>query len=665
MKYVRFSVVLSVLIIAYIASQIPHALFFVVTPLWLLGPGYLTERYLRSRSGPRPLIVRLTLWLTLSLALIPLIYLWTTTLGLALRTPALLVTTALLALGLVYYGWRDLAHVHWPARRAGCIIPLLGVELLLLTAWKRLQEIAGLAFPPWVDAVHHALMIRVVSETGRAPYSLQPYLPIDPFAYHWGYHAVAATLLQSTHLSLPTLMLWLGQLLAISYTIVLAGAAYALWQRPLAAVVAGSIVSLVSLLPAYYLSWGRYTLLAGLLLVPAVMLASLELLRSRGWRSLALLSLLLAGLSLIHFVAFSLALLWCAAAWLVQPDDLPQRGRTLRSFALVGGLTLLLTAPWIGLLLRQTAAVSTASSPLRIVGSDYNSMPLELLWLPGNRMLVVGALVAAYLGLRQRSGSTMTVLLWTLLVLCCANPVWFGLPYLSFFNNRIVVLALFLPAGLLLGSGAALLDDGIRHWLNRRLAPLDRPLAMDEPVGALQGPLAATRLLRSWPILCPFLIAASLLWSARYLLPRDLVLNQGLVFAHPDDLDAISWAAENTPSDARFAINTDGWLYDINRGSDGGWWLLPLAGRQVSTPPVIFTYGDPTYVQATKQQTAELRDAAGASPAELAALMDRGHFGYAYATPGGRIFDRDRLRGSPLFQEVYHNATVSIFRRQF
>ncbi|MBA3945645.1 MAG: hypothetical protein H0X37_13895 [Herpetosiphonaceae bacterium] len=661
----RPCVVLGVLISAYLASQLAHGLFFVVASLWLLGPGYLAERYLRSRSGPRPLIVRLTLWLALSLALIPLVYLWTTTLGLALRGPALLIATALLALGTVPYGWRDLALARWPSRPTEWMMPLLLVELVLLTAWKRVREIAGLAFPPWVDAVHHALMIRVVAETGRAPFSLQPYLPIDAFAYHWGYHAVAATLLQLTDLSLPALMLWLGQLLAIAYAGVIAGATYTLWQRPRAAVVAGGVASLVSLLPAYYLSWGRYTLLAGLLLVPAVMLASLEMLRDGGWRSLAILTLLLAGLSLIHFVAFCMALLWCAAVWLTQFDGLRQMRRTLRQFVLVGVLTVLLTAPWIVLLIRQTMTVSSASSPLSIAGGDYNSMPPELLWLPGNHMLVISALVAAYLGLRRRSRATLALVLWTLLVLCCANPVWFGLPYLSFFNNRIVVLALFLPASLLLGAGVAMLDDGIGHWLERYIVRAEQLLAVGEESRTERRKPVVERLRPICPLLCTLLVAGGLLWSARYLLPRDLVLNQGLVFAHPADLDAITWAAEHTPPDARFAINTEDWLYDINRGSDGGWWLLPLAGRHVSTPPVIFTYGDAAYVTSVKQLTAELRDAAGASPEQLAAWMDRGHFGYAYATTGGRIFDRDRLRGSPLFQEVYRNAAVSIFRREF
>lgn len=46
--------------------------------------------------------------------------------------------------------------------------------VLAISGWLRAVQIADLALPAWVDSVHHALMIRVAAETGRAPWTLTP-----------------------------------------------------------------------------------------------------------------------------------------------------------------------------------------------------------------------------------------------------------------------------------------------------------------------------------------------------------------------------------------------------------------------------------------------------------------------------------------------------------
>src|SRR5262249_27555641 len=147
------------------------------------------------------------------------------------------------------------------------------LAILALTLWTRFKQIEGLALPPWVDSVHHALMIRVAAEHGQVPYSLRPYLPVDQLPYHWGYHVFTAAIMQLSGLPLTQAMLWTGQALNTLQALVAGALAAHLWRRPLAGVVAALVVGLISIMPAYYLSWGRYTQLAGLLLLPPLAVA--------------------------------------------------------------------------------------------------------------------------------------------------------------------------------------------------------------------------------------------------------------------------------------------------------------------------------------------------------------------------------------------------------
>jgi hypothetical protein len=157
----------------------------------------------------------------------------------------------------------------------------------------------------------------------------------------------------------------------------------------------------------------------------------------------------------------------------------------------------------------------------------------------------------------------------------------------------------------------------------------------------------------------PFLVFALAIWCATQF---RSVIRPDTVLATAADMRAVAWAARETPGDARFVVNTAGWLADVDRGADGGWWLLPLAGRQVSTPPVVFNYGPEAYVRSVKAETSWLRGGAGADPTALAAFMREHRYSYIFATGRGNSVDAQKLRTSALFNEVYREDDVSIFR---
>jgi hypothetical protein len=66
------------------------------------------------------------------------------------------------------------------------------LALLLIAFAVRLLAVRDLAFPPWVDASRHALITAVMTDQGQTPSSYAPYLPVDRFPYHFGYHTLSA-----------------------------------------------------------------------------------------------------------------------------------------------------------------------------------------------------------------------------------------------------------------------------------------------------------------------------------------------------------------------------------------------------------------------------------------------------------------------------------------
>lgn len=612
----------------------PPGALLVVLPLLLLGPGYLAQQWLwpDAPSGP---LVRPALWAGLSLSLTALLYLWATTAGLALSRPALQVLAAGAALACAWRLWRAAGARPQPRRPDWASLGAAGVLLALvgLTVWTRFAQIRGLALPVWVDSLHHALLIRVAAERGQAPLELAPYLPVERLPYHWGYHVFYAALLQLSGVELPDLMLWAGQILgALAAPAAGALAAY-LWRRPGAGLAATLVVGLVSIMPAYYLSWGRYTLMLGVLMLPATLIAVVETARAPTWRRALCCGLLLAGISLVHFIVFVFVLLWCAAALLAYA---PPRGwwRAALALAGAGALVALLTAPWL-LLLAGRAQPGTGISATHVAGnSTYNAMPAELLWASNNRLLAALAAAGALLGMLARRRAAAALPLWCLLSVVAANPVWLGLPYLSFVTNEMVAICMFLPLSTLIGGGAALLDG----WLREGQPPA---------------------LARLWPAAAAAALLGLALWSARGF---ESVVRADTVLAGPDDRAAIAWVADSTPPEARFLVNTAGWLGNVDRGEDGGWWLLPLAGRQVSTPPVVYTYGQGAYVRDVKRQTAWLRDAKEPAPPQIAAFMRANGYQYVYATVGARLLAPALLLQSGLFEELHRQGRVSILR---
>ncbi|HEY3231041.1 MAG TPA: hypothetical protein VGJ87_17575, partial [Roseiflexaceae bacterium] len=530
------------------------------------------------------------------------------------------------------------------------------LAILALTFWTRFYQIKDLALPAWVDSVHHALMIRVAAERGQAPYSLHPYLPVDQLPYHWGYHVFAAALMRLSGMPLGETMLWAGQVLNALQALAVAALAAFLWRRPFAGVVAGLVVGLLSIMPAYYVSWGRYTQLTGMLLLAPLMIAWRAGLHAPSRGRFVCVAVLLAGLSLIHFriLVFALAFMAVSGAiWAFEAGWVRLRSRFWYATG-AAALALALAAPWLWVIAVRTLLPAVARPQNLVAEAGYSGLTAGLLWAGHNRWLIALALAAALWGVLRRSRVAAEQVGWVAVLALLANPALVGLPYTWLLTNDVVVISLFIPVGVLLGGGACMLMT----WLESRCWATDGRRPTDDGIiDVVSGRWSVVS--RRWPFVrgaIVIAIGALALWGA-----WDLrsVINPDTVLATQADVAAIAWADANTPADARFLVNAAPWL-NIQRGADGGWWLLPLAGRWVSAPPILYIYGPPDYVREIGELNKSIIGFRQGQEQQIYDLIDRERITYIYlgARPGP--LSAAVFASSGAFEKVYQRDGVTI-----
>src|SRR6185436_11126088 len=318
---------------------------------------------------------------------------------------------------------------------------------------SRLLAIRDLAFPAWVDSSHHFAIARLLEESGRVPTDYLPLLPVQHFIYHFGFHALAVTFHWLTSLSLMETFLFFGQVLNGLMPLAAYALVAGLTTRPRAGLVAAFFVGLVSFFPGYYLSWGRYTQLTGLLIMaPALALVwqnvintqiAVSLVRSFG--KLITLAVLSAGLLLSHYRAFAFFVIfvWVAVA-------AGNRGGWKRVM-LAGAGGLLLTFPWLVRLGLQFGAPVLSAPANLAAAAGYNAFPITYFQSGLEKGWLRLALLAVGWGVFRLERVVIVTAGWVVVTFALLN---IG-PGTWLVNNNAWAITLFLPGSLLLGWGIA------------------------------------------------------------------------------------------------------------------------------------------------------------------------------------------------------------------
>jgi len=551
-------------------------------------------------------------------------------------------------------------------RRDGQAMPVAFAFLSFLIAATRWVHVRSFVLPPWVDSVHHTMIVRLLLARGSLPETLAPFIPGAPFDYHWGWHACVAFMGWARGLSDPIdvarLVLVSGQLLnaLVPAAVYLAG--MTLFRSRSAGVFAALLAGLVSWYPAYYAAWGRYTQLGGLFLLP-VALALLWRAVRRPSAGLVLLSAICAaGLFLVHVRVFLFFVICAPFLLFMGPRE--NFGRRLAALATAALLAGALVAPWITRLARSESARSLVVAQTRETRESwgaYNEVPLDLLWSPHNRELFAIA-SGGLTGIAGIGGMSVPARVasagWMLLIFglsewrrrrlvappapwgplaflfascaavaCTLNLDRFGLPPVRIAPNSSAVISLFLPASLAGGGWLA--------WLLRRSLPPRHVRAV-----------------------AAVLIAAAAAWGAWTM--RDIVTEK-TVLAGAKDLKAIEWVRANVPKGARFAVRSQPWNQGTWIGRDGGYWLTVLTDRESVLPPALYPMiRDRREVEKIDAFHRLFSEAATLEGPIEKALLDAGVTHLFIGEAAGPL-DAASVRRSPLARPVYEDGPVAVF----
>lgn len=587
-----------------------------------------------------------------------------------------------LAAGLLVWGGarfrRRPSRAAAPTRRAwhfGAAQVSLAV-LLALTLWTRLAEIRDLEIPFFGDSVHHSMIVRLFQLQGGLPDNWLPFAPLASFSYHFGFHALTAAIAAVADLAAPRAVLVSGQLLMVLQILTVYTLAAGLTRRPWAGFGAALAAAGLSPMPAYYLNWGRYTQLAGQVLLPVAVLLAVRAMTARGRAGQGAAMLLAAGLFVTHYlvagfygllmVGWLLVVGWGAAIGRIRPKGHmgpigpirpigPMRGlgrtknidRSLNLLRLgtLGLGALLLMAPWLprlgrGLILKSATSLATT----RVADPDVYGVLADgwAMWRPDALARNVGwpLIVAAGLGLvvvfllrrhepvgtadaLSPKGLAVLGLLWLGLLLLATYPWLLGLPITGILKDFTVAIAAYLPLGLVVGGGMAALAERVASTGRRA----ERALALAAVV-----------------------LAVAVAWRGRA--ARD----DSFRLVLPDDLRAMAWIREHTPPEARFLVSSfAAFGQTVQAGDDAGWWLPLLAPPRGSTLPPI-TIGleasvEPGYREAVNQ-LAGLWRADLDAPATVRALSAAG-VTHAFVGVTGKVLDRARLAASPCWEPLF------------
>jgi hypothetical protein len=258
-------------------------------------------------------------------------------------------------------------------------------------------------------------------------------------------------------------------------------------------------------------------------------------------------------------------------------------------------------------------------------------------------------LVVVGIGFWRREKGAILIGLWWFACLLAGNPYWLGLPGTGVINSFTILIAVYIPASLLLGAAASWLGE-----FRTTKQDLKKNIRLSFSLGATL-----------------ILLGASI-WGALQRINEVQPAQYALV-TRPDIL-AARWIVENTLAEEKLLVNSfPAYNNSLVVGSDGGWWLPLLTGRQNTVPPINYVFEKdpwPGYLEQVNSLTFAIREKGILDRDVTLMLKDRG-ISYVYVgqlqgsvNSGGPLFTVEQLLDDPGFYPVYHQDRVWIFKIQ-
>jgi hypothetical protein len=586
-----------------------------------------------------------------SLAVTPLLMLWTSVMKLKWTTKSVEIAAGILIAIFIYrliyngislYKTRSLVHITVTPENSlllkqghaqKTITSLALILVFLATLTTRLVMIRDLATPAWVDSVHHALITSLILDKGAFPATYQPFIDISSSAYHAGFHSIAAAFTWLSQLDLARSLLILGQVLNALTVFSIYLLAKAFTRSPGVGLFAAIISSSLTPMPAYYTSWGRYTELTGLLLLPVIIMLIQSWIDNVAPRKtiwiIASGAISAGGLFMIHYrvLAFMACLVFLLLIFHILRNPSSGQFHVARLLLIVSSMAILgiiLTLPWFiqafrTSLLPYITTVTTSSVPL-FQGFTWSYLASAL----GKQALVLAGLGVVW-GIIKKQRLPFIMIAWVILLFFLANLGALKLPGGEMVNISSVEIMLFIPISIL---GGYFIHELLAQW--KEIIP--NRLAVPS-LGILV-------------VFSGFVVFL----GARQLVP---ILNPITILTRNADLQAIQWISENIPASETIVINPFAWGYGLYAGNDGGFWISPLSGRKSLPPPVLYGISpEASQINSFSQQVISLAP----DPTALWELMHSYQLHYIFIGARGGVFFPGKLTASNLFSTLYHQA---------
>ena len=214
------------------------------------------------------------------------------------------------------------------------------------------------------------------------------------------------------------------------------------------------------------------------------------------------------------------------------------------------------------------------------------------------------------------------------------------LPGTTMMQSFAILIALYIPVGLVVG------------WL------------ISEIVGS--GKAGERQILVAMAVLVAAIFGA--------VGQRSIPIPDIVAYVTRPDMLAMAWIREKLPDDAHFLV--EGVIYQKTSiiGSDAGWWLPLLAGRQNNIPPQYATMEKPIQPDYTKRMTALAKNLQISSPgsSQGVALLCGEGLNYVYIGQqegeaalrflgSPQLFSPDAFISSQYYRLLYHQDRVYVF----
>jgi len=592
--------------------------------------------------------------LGISLGLIPVLMLWTTIFNIKWTNKGVLFV----AIFLVVLFFARVIHINIQAKKYTqnnypsedhLTHPLYGNKHRLLTSIVllliflatlsiRLIMVRDLATPAWVDSVHHALITRQIISFGAYPSSYAPYWDINPASYHPGFHSITAVFTMLSNLRIDQSLLIFGQVLNALAIFSVYLFTKVLTHSSLSGLFAALITGFLTPMPAYYSSWGRYTELTGLLILPVafalILLLPEKLTAKQYYRIIFLCAIVSGGLFLVHYrvtVFFGcLILSYFLINMLMGKKPTNNKAWSLLLIFVVAFAAVLLVFPWM------VQTIKSIVYPI-IKSPGTNTIPFfqDFSWAfltaaLGKLSLVLSGLGLIW-GMLLQKRFPYLLLLWTVILFLLANLYTLQLPGGGLISNLSVEIMLFIPISVL---GGFFIDQIIISW---------KDLIPQRFILLSVGPIV-------------FLALLVVYTGAKQLIT---IINPITILSRNADLPAIEWISNNIPENETIVINPFLWGYGLYAGSDGGYWISPLTGRLTLPPPVLYGLGsDRERINKESQEVINLSP----DPMDLWEYLCTNQLNYIFIGEKGGVLSPEKLSNSDLFTIVYQKEGVWIFK---